>query len=508
MSEELNINDDVVSFFISNTKVKNGDLKYSVGGQSVNWENVQRKLMTQRLSITPAEFEQLRDVLITEHEANRVAVTEGGQFFDDPISFCEHFMDQWKVRVATDGTILYGDEDAGDVTTAKASIVNRLKIELHNYNRNIPVDPETGNRVVAPLAISELIQASVDRIVAKVRLTAIGETRKAIAYDKNSDFPLDEWVTELFDVYGINYKEIPAHITMFKHMLYTIKRGIFSLRGNERRPMHIFYSRKQATGKTTLLEKLCSPFPYAYSEGGKLHKLLDGKAFKAMVRDRVLVDFQELATPNHIRNARGEIDQGIIADIKSAITSKTVEERGMYTHENEREIQLATFASSSNIHIFDVLQDPGGMRRYWEYVLEPNNNIEPKDKWERANKLFKVMTEVYKCIDESDSLGYYYDGCPDFNEIEKIQENYSKADAFSKFCEMTKIHVQSSYEDGYSRVQIPSLVKKFNRFQEKQGNRAWTASSLLILMSQKDIIPEIVEENGKNIEIVYVKEDV
>ena len=73
---------------------------------------------------------------------------------------------------------------------------------------------------------------------------------------------------------------------------------------------------------------------------------------------------------------------------------------------------------------------------------------------------------------------------------------------------MTKIHVQSSYEDGYSRVQIPGLVKRFNRFQEKQGNRAWTASSLLILMSQKDIIPEIVEENGKNIEIVYVKEDV
>lgn len=499
------INDEVYEAVMALVKVKDGQIKYKTGGHVVTWENLTPKLMRKRLSISVEQFDELSELLIEEHEAARVNVSEGRQFFHSPVTFCEHYMKQWGVCVKPDGGMTYNNPHAGTVSKSKASLVSNLKLELFDYNASIPTDPETGELVVAPLKAADLIQNAVDKLVADETYKAIGETRSNIAYDPNSDFDLDGWVKALLSEYGIDWETIPGHVVMFKHMLYTIKRGLFCLRNREEWPMHIFYSRRQGTGKTELLKLLCAPFPYAYSNQGKFSKLLEDKAFKAMVRDKVLVDFQELATPKDIRGPHGEIDVGVIADIKAAITSLYIEGRGLYTSENEKEFQFATFASSANMHIYDVLQDPGGMRRFWEYgVTADKSHLPIEARWTENNRILAAIEKAYRHINENDPYGFFYPGCPHYDEIIKIQESYAKSDMFSKFCEMNKVSVQGHEEEGYVKMALPSFIKKFNRWMERQGNNSWKATTIINLMSQKDIIPEREEINGKVQEVVYV----
>lgn len=499
------LNPAVADYLTSEIKVKSGELKYKTSGHTVTWENLTTKLTPQRLSITPEQFDEAKEVLIEAYNLERESIAEG-EYFSDPLEFCEHFFKEWGVEVGGDDCITWNNTDAGKVPITVAQLVGGLKIELYNYDRNIPVDPETGDKVVAPLKCDGLLQPSVERLVRDVKYKAIGRARDAIKYNPNTKFNLDRWVEALLDVYGIDYRATPSHVTMFKHLLYNIKRGVFHNRDKELHPMFVFYSRKQGTGKTTLLEKLCAPFPYAYSGNGILAKLLEGKAAKAMLRGKALVDFQELATPKTLRTdgAGGAIDTGVMAQIKQAITTPVIEDRGLYTAENEKEAAMAAFASSSNIHIFDILQDPGGMRRYWEFELVPT--LSGKEKWDRANKLFSFMKEVYQCIDEEDSMGFFHDDCEHIKEIERIQENYSKEDAFSKFCILEGIEVQGFAEEGYVKTTLPKLTKRFCKHQERQGNRSWTTHSIIMLMSQKDILPDRIEENGKVVEYVYVKE--
>jgi len=223
-----------------------------------------------------------------------------------------------------------------------------------------------------------------------------------------------------------------------------------------------------------------------------------------------LTDFQELAIPRALKGSMGEMDFSAMADIKAAITSKTTQGREMYAMEQGVEPQHSAFVSSSNVHVFNILQDPGGMRRFWEFSLKPSKFTDPREKWEKANKMFEYMEQVYQAIDENDTMGFYYDNCPHFEEITRVQNSYSKADAISRYLDKTGQEIQghADEEEGFKQVSVPKFVSMFNRVQEREGNGKWKTYSVVALLSQKDITPERITKDGKVTEYLYIKEKV
>lgn len=476
--------------------VRKGEVKYQSGRQEVTWQNTNNKLMELGHTITRDQHAEVMKILLQAYQMEKSSVST--EVIKGPREFCEKFMNKWEVDIAPDESITRMT-NAGRIATTVAELVRGLKIELFEFNNSIPLDPD-GKPVQSPLTISELLQPAVEELVQDSRIMAIKQARDSVKYNENTTFNLEGWTAALLDCYGI--ESSAANICMFKHLLYSIKRGVFQYRDGELRPFQVFFSRKQGTGKTTLLKNLCSPFPTFYSENGRIRSLLEGKALKAMVRNKALVDFQELATPVHMRKG-DELDMGIVAEIKAALTSTTSEDRGLYTADSVKEKVYATFVSSSNVHVYDVIQDPGGMRRFWEYQMDPKQD--PRTRWKEAGELLEYLQEAYQSIDEGDPMGFFYVGCPEFDEIERIQATYAKSDTFSKYCDDVQIEVQNYPEDGFEAVQFNSFVKKFNRHQVRNGNREWRANSLLMLLGHKDLMPDRVKEGDRVVEYLYTR---
>jgi hypothetical protein len=348
-----------------------------------------------------------------------------------------------------------------------------------------------------PKLQAELIQTALDFYLDTVNQDRLSKVQYALAYKPGVN--VRKWCEALLDAYGIDSS--PVNVEMLLHMLYLVKRRVYNIIGNERPIFFVFFSRKQGTGKTTLISKLADPFPFAYTGDGVLANLTNANDYKAMVRGKYLVDFQELAISSSIKGDRGEVDPGVIAKIKQAITTGVVSGRNMYAASNSVEAQSAIFSSSSNVHIYDVISDPGGMRRFWEFRLEPKGVVD----FALANEILYDVDEVYKAIDENDPFGFYHPGSPYWAEMNKIQESYAKADSFSQFLRAKGWDVSPSQEHGMEPISSTKLRNDFNHWLALRGDREWSMSGLLRLLAQKDIIPQRIKQpNGRVDDMLYV----
>jgi hypothetical protein len=257
-------------------------------------------------------------------------------------------------------------------------------------------------------------------------------------------------------------------------------------------------------GKTTFLKKLLTGFEWAYSPSGILTHLLRPNDHKAMTRGRYLLDFQELAIGN-IRGADGSVDESVVTALKSIISTETIGGREMYASVDAVERQSCVLCSSTNKHLWDVINDPSGMRRYWEFNMCPPKVFDPEF-YLAANVYFENILDLYRAIDENNPVGYYHPSLDTWKPMRAIQESYARENPFLAFAHTRGWEFCSDGSDGAKPVPVRYLVDKYNQYLEDRGDPKWTAKHIVwVIAANQDLMPQYIAVDGKQKEIFFVK---
>lgn len=138
-----------------------------------------------------------------------------------------------------------------------------------------------------------------------------------------------------------------------------------------------FYSAQQGVGKSTFVKWLADPFKDS-ATAGVATTLLDQRAIAATTQ-HTIVRLDELQM---LRHSRKEFEE-----FKGLLTESKVKARPMYGNKLEPFRIYASFATTSNESLFNIIKDPTGHRRYWEYDVNSANwerKVEEREMWQAA----------------------------------------------------------------------------------------------------------------------------
>lgn len=418
-----------------------------------------------------------------EHREEVQAIRRDG--YSDVEDFVLAKWNDWGVDIESRKDMTWDSDHAlGRVSVTIAQLESRLKLELARYNDSRPVDPDTG-KAIGPQLSRELVKDAIRVVRNRHREVRTGQLREALSYDATIGREwLEGWVRRLFSAYGIDPK--PENVRMFCHLLYQVKCGAMHRHFDGIRILFSVFSRFQGIGKTEMLKRLCLPFLDAYREGS-LSDLYNKDNRKSLFEGMALIDFAELALPRDMTNPDGSIDVASLSELKKHLTSPYVGGRAMYAGEDETMRQYACLCTSTNHHIFDVLYDDTGMRRYWEFAIVPPEGKTRAAIHEEANACYAEMAQVYRSIDENNEHGYYYVGCPLHAEIEAEQERYRRNNALDMFLEEQDMELRNAGDDGATKLPMGTFLSRINRWLANNREREWSMARLDRRLASGDI---------------------
>jgi hypothetical protein len=373
--------------------------------------------------------------------------------YDSALDFLKDQFKAWNIQIQTNDLITEGEGNDLKHRTITALQIN-LRLAARAYNRT--VDPETGGVRISLEELDESLEHHITEIRANRPITL----RDKIIFNQKSTLPLDEYISGLLTIYFI--QPTSANIEAFKHLLWQIKRKLWAL------PvpypmMFILYGRTQGLGKSTFFKKLVNPFIWVHSEAGTIMKLVRENDRKALVQGKYLIDCPE----THIGSARSDdATVGDIADIlKSVITEETIENRAMRTTVNEVIINSATYVSSTNKHIWEVINDATGMRRYWEFEMLPPKNFDPLFYYQ-ADPYFEPETiiELFRAIDENNPNGFYNPEAKVWNSMQLVQKTYCRLNPFYELLQKQKWFISTDTDPDAVWVYTTELLKEYNKY--------------------------------------------
>lgn len=336
------------------------------------------------------------------------------------------------------------------------------------------------------------VRRTVSQLILKTRERKRKDHLQTLVCTQRDDAFVDKWLRDLFDIYKIDPTDL--NLTMYKHMLYSIKRAVWGYPPPACRFMYTMFARNQGIGKSQHVKHLADPFPYAFTDQGTLDMLLNKNDLKALTNDKLLIDIQELA-------CEGTLDRAQYAAIKAAITSDTVGGRVLYSVESEEQPMLSVFVSSTNIHIADMIQDDTGLRRFFSFDFQCKR---ADMQWSKIDAHWKQIGSVYKAIDESGDPPLN-DKMPVFAELELVQEDYKRRTDFivewqsftgNKICDRQNNQTQVIKKTELFLL-LGAYCKQFESFNLKMG----TMRNLLI--SRHGIFPKTDAQGNEFYYITY-----
>jgi hypothetical protein len=415
-------------------------------------------------------FQLLTDLAEVNRELELDAMKNSGLFHMSPIEYVQASFAEKRVEISVDGIwsrIFEGKRTDYNQPTFLAD----LKANLIPYNYSIP------EKSGYPHITSESIAPALSVILADRSSKQIADLQKELQYQETG-INSRKFVEGLLKIYWIEPSDV--NISMFLHLIWSIKRKLW-LKENPNPVFISLFSRMQGVGKTSFLKKLCTGFEWIYSANGHLSKMLNSNDFKAMIRGRYLIDFQELAK-DISRNNKSISEDAVMATFKGLITTGTVGGRDMYLPIDGVERQTATFVSSTNIHIWDIFRDPSGMRRYWEFEMKPPKKFDSEFYLE-ANVYFDNIKELYRSVNELDDIGYFHPSLCTWRSMRDVQESYAKDSAFTLFAKAQNWEFVPEGTEGAETIKTRTVLDKFNRYLNDRGDTEWTAKFLQSMIS-------------------------
>ena len=352
-----------------------------------------------------------------EEHTNSIAITKANIAAQTPVIDHVTPPDYIKQVLTRRGITI---SDAGNSFTRKVSakqqvnmtsddILTVLYADLYGHNLGRPTAQKLKEGEIKNQLFFSLLNGA-HRTQAKM-----GE---ALEYVEGGEQVLNKWLKDLHSLLRIR-EPLPVWNMLMKHMMWLIKRNVYS--AEVKNDIWLQIMGKQGTGKSYVARKvLFSPINDFYIET-ELSKIDDIDREVAKFTSNFVVNFDEVAIGN-TNDPQHKVGKKMLNNLKAILTRDVITVRTYHSQKQENRKKTFTAFSSANTHLYDVIFDETGMRRFFEF-----NSDQPKDdqyNHDEVARLGGLSLEAWKAVDENIVEGYWSKGSDEGRYIFKAQESY------------------------------------------------------------------------------------
>lgn len=314
----------------------------------------------------------------------------------------------------------------------------------------------------------------------------------AVKYDPNLVFDFKGWTKDVFGLYRI--EDTALNRRMFKHMMHQAKRSAFC-KFTEQDFMFLFYSKIQGIGKSRLVKHLAMPFYNGLNDSATLQMLRDDNTRKALFSDSpAIIDFKEMGL-----GGTGS-SEGFAAEMKAFMDMKVFKTRQMFADYMVDSYAYATWVSSTNLHVEEVIKDTD-YRRFYSFdfglTTEDKKAYNKDNTWAKIDEFFNAtLMDAYRSLDENVEppkiQGERY------NELCDVQSGYAnRVDTVQQFVEDQKLKlVEVPCKDSVD-MPMKLLYAKFKAWCKETGVKQYSMPTLEILIFQSIGVRTHKDDEGK-----------
>lgn len=255
----------------------------------------------------------------------------------------------------------------------------------------------------------------IDRAKRMVEDEIIAKTKYKPSTEQSSDYAL----RELYNLYKPAFisfgNEQRFDFGMFKavikHFIWHIKNK--AIYGQNKEPIMLNISGEQGNGKTQFIRHLFK------SILGDLYvettiSVLNDEFGTNLLYESWLLFFDELIRKN------GELD---VDRLKQVITSTEIKSREIFTSHYTTTFVRSSFIGAANTPIYEIIDDPTGMRRYLNLEFTNNKIVHDKELHPMLDELWqKRGLAIWQSVDENLPNGYLVDEYAEM--MEAAQKTY------------------------------------------------------------------------------------
>ncbi len=323
---------------------------------------------SEAMQLAPMAYQQAIDAVFdeaVEASARRAQelVERASEFAQDEDGYIKGCLDdenitpnsrysEFKVLLSS-GEYKLVDTDAIDVI---------LKGRLAEYNRSLPEE-------------LELPRFNKDGVIDRFRYMCQNATNNALSklhqdlrYDKKYEQELDAWVDELMEVMYTKTDRDVAKVAI-KHMMWQVKRRLYGK--GVTNDLWVAWYGAQGKGKSYIMRHCIFKIMEDFYTETQLSKVDDIDREIRKFSTNFVANFEELAVGNTLTDERSnKVNVKTVNNLKSILTSDKLYIRQM-GGQNQL-IVRKTFVpvSTANEHLYDVIYDESGMRRFFEIDLQ------------------------------------------------------------------------------------------------------------------------------------------
>ena len=426
------------------------------------------------------------DAFVTSHvPAKETDNKDTPSVQDMMLSFLEQFNEDYEFRLVKSAFILFQKN-------LLCSKQVKLKTAATNTRLKLMMD---GKPVLADELCVDIVEKCLEDCTDELRENALNK----IVYDpsvKDNGFSFKKWTQKLFSFYAI--EDTKLNRVMWKYFMHSVKRAAFGLVPSDNRLFFLIFSRTQGIGKSRLLRHLCDPFGYAFNESVNLSLFTDKSAIKAFATSGyALADFQELGLGSGKSSVTASAD--LAATMKAIITLDVDKSRELFTTSDTAALMQTVFASSTNLHISDVIQDEQ-YRRYFTFNSSLTREQALERDWSEVDEFFRTTLEdAYKFLNENEMPTLDLEMA---KELREEQLTYRRrTDLITQWLREDGLEIHDAEDEGTVEgcvlVDRNTLYRKFKVFTTKNGFPNYSSARMQQLIATSLDILAVDKQDGK-----------
>ena len=457
---------DIYEYLELNYKVEGGRLKDRSSNRFV--ANLDKVINTLSNTFEDMSLKSIKEAVpefiqrVTNENIQRL---DSFNSYDTPEDFIEYVFKKNYFTCDSTGDKFTIKDPKGHFPTDRATVETTIVKEMYEYNHSIPKS-DKGQPVARSYTKDELL-IQLDYYIRSLKLMNVMEIREDLVF--NPKIPIDDILTRMLSMMHAT-GDNSVNLTVIKHFLWGLKRHIYGLPVKSELWLAIYGG--QNIGKNYFVENVLAPPLRGHVIDTELSSISDIGREIGKFQNRFLINFDELAKGSgQSDDSSDRLSSSGVAQLKAILTRKELTIRQMGGQNQMTLPKNFSCMSTANVHIYDVIDDPTGMRRFFEISLDhPDNTWFNRGDMEY---LEKVCKGIYRGIDENLTEGYLLPNTPTWDKVREIQSTYKARSSIDHWLEDGSYELDLGDDEG-SLVACSDLYDDYKDTCKDSGLKAFS----------------------------------
>lgn len=270
----------------------------------------------------------------------------------------------------------------------------------------------------------------------------------------------DQFAKELHSVYNCK-EDLDIFTTLCKQHWWQIKRR--AMGRSVHNDVMLTFRGAQGIGKTYLINALFGILGKFINKSAKLDDICDERWTPAL-GNMLLVNIDETDT-----GKLGKMHGKQMGTVKRLMTNDIFTYRPLGTNSTVEVHKKATFISTSNFHIYEIMEDESGMRRFFEF--NSLNELQSRFDYARVARLGANAMKAFQSIDEDLEYGYWDINSEVGRKITEVQSTYVTKSPIQDFIDtLLEFLPDATYAECMSIDKIYSMYTEYSKAQGVKDN--------------------------------------